>query len=126
MTENPNQIRMWEEFDKRGRPLIETPMLTIQKTGGFYFNEPCRTALGGEALTGIVLMFEPNERLIGARAAKPDETNAYRVTPAQARRDAGFVVSGRAFCKHHEIPVDETRRFTGREEDGVLVFEVGE
>lgn len=119
----------FEVFDRswQGRRSSEDPAIprvSLQKIGNWSLNEAALVALGRP--THVVLLFDPNERLVAFRGAEHgEEDNAYKVrflNPQRGSREGrGVIVSGTAFCRHYGIPHEKLQSYQVSVDGGVLV-----
>lgn len=105
-------------FDAQAAPRVKQPLVSLQRKGVFTLNRAAFVALGEPE--AVQLLFDPGERVVGFRAADPGEANSYAVRVTEP--SGSYAVSGVAFVKHYEIPLDVARRWPARLEDGVLFF----
>ncbi len=106
----------WEEFTRRGAPVIDKPLVTIQKSGSLGLNRAAYEALGQPSY--VVLMFNQAEQLIGIRVADQDTPHAYPLRKQQ--QSESYLIAGRAFVGHYEIEHDSARRYRAEIQDGIL------
>jgi hypothetical protein len=110
----------WEEFTRRGAPVIDKPLVTIQKSGSLGLNRAAYEAL--ERPDYIVLMFNRDEQLIGIRAADQDTQHAYPLRKQQ--QSESYLIAGRAFVGHYEIEHDNARRYQAEIQGGILTIDL--
>jgi hypothetical protein len=66
-------------------------------------------------------MYNSREHAIGLKFAREDDPRAYPVR-AQSSSTGNYQTAGKAFLKHHGIPIaDHARRFPATLENGILV-----
>lgn len=110
----------FEEFDKRAASASKSPFVTIRKDKGFTLNLAAYKLLGEpEAVT---LLYDPEERLIGFKAASTDYPRAYPIRTQE--KGTAVTVAGRAFSLHYDLDVSATRRYAVEVRDGVLVLDL--
>ncbi len=110
----------WEVFDRKAKPLVSQPLVTLQASGTFSMNEASYDALGQP--DQVELLYDREERVIGFRAATDKSPHSYPIKPQQNGRT--FQTGGRAFCKHYGIETGKARRFAGEMIDGVLAIDL--
>ncbi len=106
----------WEVFDRKSRPSVKQPLISIQASGNFSLNEASYNAIGRPGF--IELLYDAGEQIVGIRAVGEKSPRAYPVTPQANGRT--FQTGGRAFCAYYEIPTGKARRFAGELIEGVL------
>jgi hypothetical protein len=110
----------WTLFDKRSVPLIKRPEVTLQTKGTFSLNASAHHALGDpEALE---LLYDADQRVIGFRAAPAEAAHAYPIRPVGKGKT--YIVSGRAFVQHFNIPADRPVRREAKMVDDTLVVDL--
>ena len=110
----------WEVFDRKAKPLISHPLVTLQASGTFSMNEASWEALGKPEQ--VELLYDREEQIIGFRAATEKSPHSYPIKPQQNGRT--FQTGGRAFCRHYGIETGKARRFAGEMIDGVLAIDL--
>jgi hypothetical protein len=106
----------WQVFDRKSRPSVKQPLVSVQASGNFSLNEASYNAIGRPRF--IEFLYDAGEQIVGMRAVDDKSPHAYPVTPQANGRT--FQTGGRAFCHFHDIPTGKARRFAGELIDGVL------
>jgi hypothetical protein len=109
-------VGQWEEFTRRGAPVIDKPLVTIQKSGSLGLNRAAYQALGEPSL--VVLMFNREEQLIGIRVADQDTEHAYPLRKQQ--QSESYLIAGRAFVGHYNIEHESARRYQAEIQGDIL------
>jgi hypothetical protein len=112
----------FDVFRRQVPPVALEPTVTVQRDGLLTLNHAAYMELG--APEAVVLLYARRERLMGLRAAAAGTPDAYRVRKPSV--GPGFLVSGRAFTRHYEIPTDIARRYHAAMIDGVLTVDLAE
>ena len=110
----------WEVFDRKAKPLVSQPLVTLQASGTFSMNEASYDALGQP--DQVELLYDREEKIIGFRAATEKSPHSYPIKPQQNGRT--FQTGGRAFCSHYGIEIGKARRFAGEMIEGVLAIDL--
>lgn len=111
----------FEEFDRRSRPALLEPQITLQTKGLFSMNPASYEALGKPEY--IVLLMDPEMRVMAFKAAEKDHVNAYPVRrPSTGSR--AVAVSGRAFCIRYRISLDKTITFPAKMQGDLLTVDL--
>jgi hypothetical protein len=100
----------FEVFTRRARPAVAQAMVTVQKGGSLGLNQAALELLG--APDAVLLLFDPQERVIGLRPVARTEPNSYPVQKQPSGK--GAVVAGRAFTQFYGIPADQARRYVAQ------------
>jgi len=72
--------------------------------------------------THVKLGFDEARKVIGIKAADPDEPNAYPVR--RQPRAANYIFSGQGFTSHYGIPTEQARRYWGTIVGDVLTVDL--
>ncbi len=112
----------FEVFTRRARPVVAQPMVTVQKAGTLGLNHAAFEALGEPE--AVLLLFDPEERIIGLRRVERSDPNSYPVQKQPSGK--GAVVSGKAFAQFYGIATDQARRYPARFYDDVLGVDLNE
>jgi hypothetical protein len=110
----------WEVFDRKARPSVAQPLVTLQGTGTFSMNEASYNAVGRPDL--IELLYDKKAQIIGFRPAGEKSPHSYPIKPQLNGRT--FQTGGRAFCRYYGIETGKARRFAGEMIDGVLAIDL--
>lgn len=110
----------WEVFDRKARPSVKQPLVTLQGTGTFSMNEASYNAVGRPEQ--VELLFDKKDQIIGFRPASEKSPHSYPIKPQQNGRT--FQTGGRAFCSYYGIEIGKARRFAGEMIDGVLAIDL--
>jgi hypothetical protein len=94
--------------------------VAIQRGGIFSINRDAYELLGRPA--AVEFVFDPQERVMGFRPATVDAPHAYA---ARKQRDSdSHLVSGRAFCRYANIPLDHSARYRAELMGDVLAIDL--
>jgi hypothetical protein len=107
---------------KRGRRKSK-PTVTILKQGNLNISTGAMELFGPKPPAKIVLMFDPEAKLIGLKPARKSNKEAYNL---RVLKGSGQV-SGRAFLNHFSIPFGEKScRYPAswNDEKGMLVISI--
>lgn len=110
----------FEEFDRNVRPIKSDPAVTIQTKGVFSLNQAAYDQLGTPE--AVVLLMNPDTRVIAFRAAELKQKNAYRVR--QVPRGKSYMVAGKAFCDRYEIDMTQTRNYAAEMAEDLLMVDL--
>jgi len=108
----------WEVFDRKARPSVKQPLVTLQGSGTFSMNEASYNAIGRPEQ--VELLFDKKAQIIGFRPASDKSPHSYPIKPQQNGRT--FQTGGRAFCAYYGIEIGKARRFAAEIVDGVLAI----
>jgi hypothetical protein len=117
----------FETFERRSRPTSTEPIMAIQKRGTFSMNAAAYALLEREdaprdkgGRIHAQLLFDPNEKVVGLRAAAPGGTS-YPVRK-QPNSDS-YLLTGRAFTVYYGIDTEETQQYAVQQYgNGVIGF----
>lgn len=113
----------FEVFTKRMARAADKPYVTIQKKGIIAFNHAAYAALGEPK--AVIFLFDPENRVVGFRAADPAQEHAYGVR--SNTKGTSHLASGTLFTRHYAIPTEVARRWLGRiNDEGVLTIDLNE
>jgi hypothetical protein len=110
----------WEVFDRKARPSVKQPLVTLQGSGTFSMNEASYNEIGRP--DQVELLFDKKAQIIGFRPASDKSPHSYPIKPQQNGRT--FQTGGRAFCSYYGIEIGKARRFAGEMVDGVLAIDL--
>lgn len=110
----------FEVFDRKAKPKATQPLVTLQASGTFSMNEASYEALGEP--DEVELLYDPDEQIIGFRAASETSPHSYPIKPQPNGRT--YQTGGRAFCSHYGIETGQARRFAADMIDGVLAIDL--
>jgi hypothetical protein len=110
----------WEVFDRKARPSVKQPLVTLQGSGTFSMNEASYNAIGRP--DQVELLFDKKAQIIGFRPASDKSPHSYPIKPQQNGRT--FQTGGRAFCAYYGIEIGKARRFAAEIVDGVLAIDL--
>jgi hypothetical protein len=96
----------------------EPPKVSIYKFRLIGLNGSAYAALGDNA-TSVELLFDPDSKMIGLRAAADGSPNAYRLIPNGNGRN----ISALAFLRRIGMELSTSRRWVARVENGVIVVD---
>lgn len=112
----------FEWFHKGTTKKTIRPRVGIQKRGTFSLNTAAYESLGSPGY--IKLAFDSARRVIGIKAADPDESGAYGVR--KQPNSSSYLFTGAAFANHHGIPLGESRRYWGEVHGDLLVVDLNQ
>jgi hypothetical protein len=113
-----------EVFDRRAKPIVRQPIISIQKRGTFGLNKAAFEALGHPKAVMLVHAINNGQHVIGFR---PTNRNSPRAYPVRAQaRNSSFQVAGKAFCDHFGIPFGENKKFPATMVEGDLVVHLNQ
>ncbi len=118
----PDERLDFQWFDRGAAPRTTRSRVGIQKRGNFSLNRAAYENLGEPS--HVKLGFDEARRLIGIKAADPDEPNAYGVR--KQPRAANYIFSGIAFANHYGIPTDQARRYWAEMRGDVLTIDLNQ
>ena len=110
----------WEVFDRKARPSVNQPLVTLQGSGTFSMNEASYNAVGRP--DQVELLYDKKAQIIGFRPASDKSPHSYPIKPQQNGKT--FQTGGRAFCAYYDIEIGKARRFAGEMIDGVLAIDL--
>ena len=110
----------WEVFDRKARPSVKHPLVTLQGSGTFSMNEASYNAVGRP--DQVELLYDKKAQIIGFRPASDESPHSYPIKPQQNGKT--FQTGGRAFCAYYDIEIGKARRFAGEMIDGVLAIDL--
>ncbi len=110
----------WEVFDRKARPSVNQPLVTLQGSGTFSMNEASYNAIGRP--DQVELLYDKKAQIIGFRPASDKSPHSYPIKPQQNGKT--FQTGGRAFCAYYDIETGKARRFAGEMFDGVLAIDL--
>ena len=120
--------RQWETFKPPGRgrrARTAGPAMAVHPDGVFMLNRAAILALGEP--DAVELLFDPDEQVIGVRAADPSLFHVYSAKAANS--GGGVQLSGRSFVQYYRdrIGVPETsRQWKAHMDDGILCVPLNE
>lgn len=117
-------VRMpnWKVYDRKSKPRVVQPLVTLQAAGTFSVNEASYEELGRPSQ--VELLYDEDEQLVGLRPADEQSPHSYPIKPQPNGRT--FQTGGKAFCNYFGIPIGQARRFSAQMEDGVLTIDLKE
>jgi len=99
------------------------PRIGLSRRGYFSVNGAACEMLGRPSR--VLLLYDEERALVGLQPAEQDTPYSYRLV--KQGKSASYIIAGKAFCDYHNIRYrDGVRQFVPREEDDLVVFEVGE
>lgn len=115
-------------FEKGSAPIPTVPSVTIQKRGLFSLNEAAQRML--DSPEALQFLWDEERRIIGLRAARLDEPNAYparRQGTAAGREGRGPVlVAGTLFTRFIGLDTSAAKRWVPKLEEGLLTIDLNE
>jgi hypothetical protein len=114
----------FETFTKRMIPVSKAPFVTVQKRGTLSFNAAAHALLGSPEY--LELLFDPENQIIGFRAATDTVQHAYPIRPVNANKSGTgtYVVSGRSFTHYYKIDTETARRFNVHLDGDILCLDL--
>jgi hypothetical protein len=113
----------FQVFDKRAVPSSVEPMVTLQRSGPISLNRVAYHAIGEPS--HVELLYDPDEKIIGFRAAVGQPAHAYPVR-VQGHATHSYLVAGLAFMKHFNILPKVSLRYVAQMYDDVLGVDLKE
>ena len=112
------------EVFKAGQPRVsKAPRISVSKRGYFGVNRAAYALLGQPSR--VLLKYDAERELVGLEASEEDTPHSYKVV--RQGQSQSFVVAAKRFLDYYGIRYgDEVRQFIPRDENGLVVFEVGE
>jgi hypothetical protein len=110
----------FEVFDRKAKPKVSQPLVTLQASGTFSMNEASYEALG--APDEVELLYDPGEQIVGFRPAGETSPHSYPIKPQPNGRT--YQTGGRAFCSYYGIETGTARRFTGEVMGDILAIDL--
>lgn len=112
--------RKWEEFEVGPKDVENELHVTLGRKGELMIGAVATRQLGEP--DAVVLLFDPETRVMGVRPAHVRAENAYPMK--EKKKGEHRLVRAIRFCKHYGIGVDRTARFRiASIENGVLVLD---
>lgn len=111
----------WETYDRKSKPKVDEPLVTLQASGTFSMNEASYEAIGRPEQ--VDMLYAPDEQMVGF---KPAESSPHSYPIKQQQNGKSFQTGGRAFCNYYGIGTGKARRFAGEVVDGVLAITLTE
>lgn len=112
----------WKVYDRKSKPRVTQPLVTLQAAGTFSMNEAAYEALGRPEQ--VDLLYSEEERLIGFRAADDTSPHSYPISPQPNGRT--YQTGGKAFCSYFGIETGTARRFAAKMIDDVLSIDLND
>jgi hypothetical protein len=110
----------FEVFDRKAKPRVTQPLVTLQSAGTFSLNEASFEALGEP--DEVELLYDPGEQIVGFRPAGETSPHSYPIKPQPNGRT--YQTGGRAFCSHYGIETGTARRFAGEVMGDILAIDL--
>lgn len=101
---------------KASKPQQAQPVVAIQRKGALAINGAAFEALGSPE--AVELLYARKERIIGIRAADPEQAHAYPTR--KPKGGLARLVSAAGFLKHYGIGVDRLMHYPATMVDGIL------
>lgn len=117
----PIDLSKFQTYQKSQRRFSAVhPSISIQNTGAITLNEPAWRLFGEERPEALVLMYNPDERVVGLLPATTEEADAYKVNEVGARH----TVNARRFIDAYDLPRGRAATFTPEydPDSGLLYF----
>jgi hypothetical protein len=111
----------FETFKRQRAPISTEPSVTIQKRGTLSLNMPAYSALGEPK--AVELLYDREAHLMALRQTEPGMDSAYVVRPL-GKGNSTWLISGKAFTSYYGIETGVARRWAGRVEEGLLIFDL--
>ncbi len=113
----------FEAWDRRLRAPAHqegrNAFVSVRSDGTIGINKVAYEMLGSP--DAVQLMFDPKLRRIGLKPVERDTDRAVHSSYYLLNR-AQHLLPARRFCEHYGVPLGETRRYTPKLIDGVLVI----
>lgn len=109
----------FEKFTGRHRYFVHEPLMTIQRRGTMSLNAAAAEILGKPSL--IELYYDTDNKRMALGVASDETPHSY---PLRKQDSESYLFSGTAFCQFYGIDFEQTRRYAGHLEDGLLVFDL--
>jgi hypothetical protein len=110
----------WTRFDRKARPKVEEPLVTLQASGTLSMNSAGYEAIGQPGQ--VDLLYDEGAHLIGFEPAEKGSPTAYPIR--QQQNGKSYQTGGRGFCRRFGIELGEARRFSAHEAEGVLIVDL--
>lgn len=111
------------EYEKGSAPTPSTPSVTIQRRGLMSINRAAYEGLGKPA--GVVLLWDPEKRVIAMRPEPLTNQNAYPLRQQGSNNERGpWLVAGTLFTQFIGLDTSEAYRWTPTFEDGLLILDI--
>ena len=94
--------------------------VSVRRCGTFGLNRNARQLIGNPGY--VELLFDPHRRRIGLRPVGADHPRGRKLIGGS--RNGYASVGARKFCQYYGITLGETRRYTPKVVDGVLVVDL--
>lgn len=109
----------WETYDRKAKPKVDEPLITLQASGMFSMNEASYEAIGRPEQ--VDMLYAPEDQMVGF---KPAESSPHSYPIKQQQNGKSFQTGGRAFCNYYGIETGKARRFSAQLIDGVLAIDL--
>jgi hypothetical protein len=116
------KMSSFEVFESRYARSPKAPRVGLSRRGYFSVNKAAYELLDRPGR--VLLLYDRENAMVGLEPAEEGAPHSYKVV--QQTGAESYIIAAKAFCDHYRIRYgDEVRRFTPREENGLVVFEVG-
>lgn len=110
----------FEEFAGTRDARSAIPCVLIRREGVVSLNQSAYRAIGSPP--AVIFLYDRRARVIGLRAAEPEEPHAHRL---REQKGTSYAICAAAFLNSFAIPHDELTRFDAvRVENGMLIVEL--
>ncbi|AXG12283.1 hypothetical protein [Intrasporangium calvum] len=113
----------FELFEKGSAPVSSVPSLTIQRRGLMSLNDAAFKLL--KEPLAVHFLWDSEQRLIGIRAAAPNDLNAYPTRRQnQAKGTGPVLIAGTLFTRFIGLDTTEARRWAPELRDDTLIVDL--
>ena len=112
----------FEVYDRKSKPVVTQPLVTLQASGTFSMNRAAYEALCSP--NAVDLLYDSEERIVGFRAAEEEDPHSYPIKPQQ--NSLNYQTAGRAFCNYYGIEIGTARRFAAKMFDDILAIDLND
>lgn len=88
---------------------VTEPTVTIRDRGVAVVNATAWELIGKPE--HVLLLFDPDQQILGIQGVPPDTPNSFPLTPASKRDPFTRNVSVRGLFRHHGVEIEDTRRY---------------
>lgn len=114
-------------YEKGSSPAPTVPSATIQKRGLISLNRASVDMLRADHAAdpeGVELLYDDERKIIGIRAARLDEPNAYPLRAQGGKTVGPFLIAGTMFTRFIGLETSDARRWTPRMEGELLCIDL--
>ena len=110
-------VMEFETFNRKTASRTKEPSITMQRRGTISVNHAAmQLFIDAEKFNDdypVELLYNSEEKVVALKIADDSNPNPHLLR--RQGKSGVFIVSGRLFVKHYEIPVDRARRYRARE-----------